>query len=345
MRVVVSVLVMPPREGDKMSEHSVSVTIQAPVHQVYTLFTHFDDFPKFMSFVKEVTYYDEQRTHWVVHVLRDYEWNAVNEDWIVDRQVGWRSTSGLKTTGKVKFRAMGPQRTIVDVYVQYTPPTGSLGKLGDALGGYDYFDAILREDVSHFARMVEQAPAGALDPMSSHYLFHKESAFARGLLTRRQKLLMEQDPRMSAAALAQRQGRIEQEEAMRRAAQKERETAQRCKSEVERAAWVQQQVLLEQEAARRLAERKAREALLEEAAKPRAADPDYETLGGRGPALERTALGERDSRRQRYPQHEQDPMTSRLPAKSRETVKLELEDEKVESPWRVSIRGTRPPSS
>ena len=63
-----------------MSEHYVSVTIHAPVHQVYSLFTHFDDFPKFMSFVKEVTYYDEQRTHWVVHVLRDYEWDAVNED-------------------------------------------------------------------------------------------------------------------------------------------------------------------------------------------------------------------------------------------------------------------------
>ncbi|TMC90547.1 MAG: hypothetical protein E6J11_21325 [Chloroflexi bacterium] len=52
-----------------MAEHHVSVTVNAPVHQVYTLFTHFNDFPKFMSFVKEVTYYDDQRSHWVAQIL------------------------------------------------------------------------------------------------------------------------------------------------------------------------------------------------------------------------------------------------------------------------------------
>jgi hypothetical protein len=296
-----------------------------------------------MSFVKEVTYYDEQRTHWVVHVFRDYEWDAVNEDWIPDRQVGWRSTRGLQSSGKVKFREIGPNRTIVDVYVQYTPPTGTLGKIGDSLGGHSYFDSILREDLTHFARMVELAPPGALDPMSSHYLFHKGSAFAKGILTRRQRLLIEGDPRMSPQALAERQSRIEYEAAMQRAAQQEREAAERQRRELERAAWVEQQTLLEQEAARRLAAQKEREVLLlEEAAKLREPDPVYDTLGGRGPALDRTAMGERDGWRQRYPEHEQDPMTSRLPIKSRATIKLETDDEKVESPWRVSIRGTRP---
>jgi uncharacterized membrane protein len=333
LRVGVPMLVIPRKEEGKMSEHNVSVTIHAPVHQVYGLFTPFDDFPKFMSFVKEVTYYDEQRTHWVVHILRDYEWDAVNEDWIPDGQIGWRSTRGLQSSGKVKFRAMGPNLTIVDVYLQYTPPHGPLGKIGDTLGGHDYFDAILREDLTHFARMVELASPGALDPMSSHYLFHKDSAFAKGILTRRQQLLRASDPRLSPDALAERQTRIEDEEATQRAAQQERETAERGKRELERAAWLKQQALLEQEAAKRLAGEKAREALLlQEATKQPEPDPLYDTLGGRGTARERTGLGERDGRRQRFPGHEQDPMTSRLPAKSRETVKLELDDEKVESP-------------
>ena len=56
-----------------MAEHSASIIVEAPVHQVYELFTHFNDFPKFMSFVKEVTYYDEMRSHWVVQVGREYE--------------------------------------------------------------------------------------------------------------------------------------------------------------------------------------------------------------------------------------------------------------------------------
>ncbi len=79
-----------------MAEHHAAVRVNAPVHQVYALFTHFNDFPKFMSFVKEVTYYDEQRSHWVSSVLGTHEWDAVNEDWVVDQQIGWRSTNGLE---------------------------------------------------------------------------------------------------------------------------------------------------------------------------------------------------------------------------------------------------------
>jgi uncharacterized membrane protein len=48
-----------------MSEQKATVTVNAPVHQVYELFSHFNDFPKFMSYVKEVTYKDDQTSHWV----------------------------------------------------------------------------------------------------------------------------------------------------------------------------------------------------------------------------------------------------------------------------------------
>ncbi len=30
------------------AEHHTSVTVNAPLHQVYSLFSHFNDFPKFM---------------------------------------------------------------------------------------------------------------------------------------------------------------------------------------------------------------------------------------------------------------------------------------------------------
>src|SRR5579872_4981582 len=97
------------KEGNSMAnegnlvEHHASITVNAPVHQVYSLFTHFNDFPKFMSFVKEVTYYDDQRSHWVAEVAGRYEWDAVNENWVEDRQIGWHSTSGLENYGRVTF--------------------------------------------------------------------------------------------------------------------------------------------------------------------------------------------------------------------------------------------------
>jgi len=173
-----------------MAEHHASVTLNAPVHQVYQLFTHFNDFPKFMSFVKEVTYYDDQSSHWVAEVAGHHEWDAINQNWLEDQRIGWVSTSGLKNSGRVTFRAPGPEQTLVDVFIDYDPPAGVLGNIGENLGVGSRFDAVLQHDLENFAEMVRQAPSGALDPTSSSYLFNPDSAAARGTTTDRQNATM-----------------------------------------------------------------------------------------------------------------------------------------------------------
>ena len=166
-----------------MAMHGASVTVNAPLHQVYQLYTHFNDYPKFMTFVKEVTYLDDQRSHWVVDVVGKHEWDAVNEGWVPDQRIGWRSVDGLKNSGAVAFESLGPDRTKLTVEVEYEPPAGLLGTLGEALGAGGQFERRLQHDLEHFATMVEQAPPGALDPTSSAYLFHAESAAGRGETT------------------------------------------------------------------------------------------------------------------------------------------------------------------
>src|SRR6266566_3392541 len=173
-----------------LTEHHASVTVNAPVHQVYALFTHFNDFPKFMSFVKEVTYYDDQRSHWVAEVVGRHEWDAVNENWVEDQQIGWHSTSGLENFRRVTFQPMGAQQTRVDVFINYNPPAGVLGDIGENLGVGSRFDSTLQHDLDNFARMVHQAPQGVLDPTSSNYLFHEGSAAAKGTTTQRQNETM-----------------------------------------------------------------------------------------------------------------------------------------------------------
>lgn len=177
--------------AQNMVEHRAAITVDAPVHQVYSLFSHFNDFPKFMSFVKEVTYYDDQRSHWVADVSGRREWDAVNEDWIPDRQIGWRSTDGLNNYGRVLFQPVSTRQTHIDVSVNYQPPAGLLGNIGERMGVGKHFDDVLQHDLNHFAEMVKQAPEGALDPTSSNYLFHGESAAARGKTTERQNATME----------------------------------------------------------------------------------------------------------------------------------------------------------
>ena len=173
-----------------MAQHSASVTVNAPVNQVYTLWTHFNDYPKFMSYVKEVTYYDDRRSHWVADIVGHHEWDAVNENWIENRQIGWRSTDGLENSGVVTFQQQGESNTLIDVTVSYDPPAGFLGDIGEVLGAGKAFETALQHDLNHFANMVAQAPEGALDPMSSNYLFHGDSAAAKGQTTQEQDRTM-----------------------------------------------------------------------------------------------------------------------------------------------------------
>jgi uncharacterized protein YndB with AHSA1/START domain len=172
-----------------MAEHAATVTVDAPVHQVYELFTHFNDFPKFMTFVKEVTYQDSQKSHWVADVAGRHEWDAVNEDWIPDRQVGWRSTDGLENSGRVTFQDRNG-KTSVFVQINYDPPAGFLGDIAESLGSGKHFENALQHDLENFAQMVAESPPGALDPMSSDYLFHEDSAAAKGQATPRQEEAM-----------------------------------------------------------------------------------------------------------------------------------------------------------
>ena len=166
-----------------MAQHKASVTVNAPVHQVFQLFSHFNDFPKFMSYIKEVTYYDNERSHWVADVVGKHEWDAINENWITNRQIGWRSTEGIENNGTVRFEAVNDMSTRIEVTINYNPPVGLLGDIGETLGVGKKFEHTLQHDLDNFAEMVAQAPRGALDPESSSYLFHKDSAAAKGQTT------------------------------------------------------------------------------------------------------------------------------------------------------------------
>ena len=174
-----------------MADQHASILVNAPVEQVYALFSHFNDFPKFMRFVEEVTYSDETHSHWVADIAGRQEWDAENTGWIPNRQISWLSTAGFQNTGVVTFSPSGPNQTRVDVSVTYDPPAGPLGDAADALGVGKRFQQRLQEDLDHFARMVERTPGGALDPMASTYIFHEDSAAARGETTDAQNRTMD----------------------------------------------------------------------------------------------------------------------------------------------------------
>lgn len=325
-----------------MAEHHVAVQINAPIHQVYNMFTHFNDFPKFMHFVKEVTYYDEQRSHWVAQIAGKHEWDAVNEDWIPDRQIGWRSINGFENRGKVTFQEVGNAQSRVDVFLYYNPPLGKLGDFAENMSLNTHFDEALQHDLENFARMVEQAPANKDDPMASSYLFHDDSAVGSGTATHQQKESMAQDTMMGQQALQKREQAIKQETSVREASMQEeqahqeqevarqQQTAQEMRASLARQQDLDKQIRSTQEAANAQPET---DTYAEDPQQVRART----TIGGRGASIPNKALGDQDAFSARYPGHEQDEMQARrrVPSEQQATeiVNPEVQQTENESPW------------
>lgn len=329
-----------------MPEHHGSVTVHAPVQQVYSFFSHFNDFPKFMSFVKEVTYYDDQRSHWVVQIAGTHEWDAINDNWLPERQIGWHSTNGLKNRGLVKFTPLSNEQTLVDAYISYESPAGALGKAAEHLG-FVNLEETLQHDLENFAQAVEQAPAGALDPMQSSYLFHKDSAVAKHTITNQQAASMRNDPMMNEQALQQRDEQLRQEQTQQQQLRQQEEESYQQRVQLIQQTAAQQAAALSRQAAinsQEAAQQQETNATAANAATP--PDPVHDTIGGRNASKERTAFGERDPRVERFPGHQTDPMTSRHPTRdNRQTTSPSLADTKIDSPWRTSIRGDDSPEA
>lgn len=140
-----------------MARHVASITVRADVREVYRMWMHFPDYPNFMSHVRSVSYIDGERTRWVVNIVGRHEWAAKNENWILDRQIGWRSIDGLENSGLVEFVPTPSGDTQINVAIDYTPPGGIVGNAAEVLGAGRAFERGLRADLEHFANVVQRS--------------------------------------------------------------------------------------------------------------------------------------------------------------------------------------------
>jgi uncharacterized membrane protein len=112
-----------------------SIEVRCPVQAVYNQWTQFEEFPKFMSGVKEVKQLDDTHQHWHAEIWgKDKEWDAEITEQVPDQVIAWRSTSGDSPNGgMVRFQSLGPDRTRVDLTMEYEPQ-GVIENIGDKLG-------------------------------------------------------------------------------------------------------------------------------------------------------------------------------------------------------------------
>ena len=69
-----------------------SIEVRCPVHTVYNQWTQFEEFPKFMSGVKEVKQLDDTtHVHWHAEIWgKDKEWDAEIVEQVPDQRIAWR---------------------------------------------------------------------------------------------------------------------------------------------------------------------------------------------------------------------------------------------------------------
>ncbi len=149
----------PGRERRRTVDIQKSLFVGAPVARVYEFWTDYENFPRFMSNVREVRDLGAGRSRWMVSGPAGVplEWESVLTEQVPGETIAWRSRPGsmLENAGVVRFRPEG-EGTRVDLRFCYNPPAGGAGQAVAELLGSDP-RAKLNEDLGRLKALLEGA--------------------------------------------------------------------------------------------------------------------------------------------------------------------------------------------
>jgi uncharacterized membrane protein len=111
-----------------------TVTIDAPPARVYAFLTEWEQWPQWMTHVRQVTSRGMQgglpRTHWVVDgpLGVPVSWDAVTTLLIPNEEIAWKTVEGaaVQHAGVIRLIPVD-SGTLVDVRMSYNPPAGVVG--------------------------------------------------------------------------------------------------------------------------------------------------------------------------------------------------------------------------
>jgi uncharacterized membrane protein len=139
-----------------------SIEVQAPVEVVFAYWSNFENFPNFMQNIEEVRMIGEDTSHWRVKgpLGKSVEFDAKTTERDPNRGIGWNTVDGeVMTSGEVRFEEVQPDRTRVEVTMNYSDPPG--GKVGEiAAEVISNPEREMREDLENFAKRGERGERG-----------------------------------------------------------------------------------------------------------------------------------------------------------------------------------------
>jgi uncharacterized membrane protein len=117
------------------------INVAAPVEDVFAFWANYQNFPRFMSNVRQVQETGDNRSHWVVAGPAGVpiEWNAIVTNYVPNQSLGWKTAPGspIAHAGIVRFEPNPDGSTRVEVRMTYNPVAGALGHTVASLFGAD----------------------------------------------------------------------------------------------------------------------------------------------------------------------------------------------------------------
>jgi uncharacterized membrane protein len=139
-----------------MSQMEKSIEVNVPVRKAYDQWTQFEQFPRFMEGIEEVRQIDDKRLHWKAKIAgKTVEWDAEIVEQLPDTRISWRSTSGARNDGTVRFEKLGENRSRIFLRLD-VEPHGLGEKIGDAIGTVS---SRVETNLKRFKEFVESLPA------------------------------------------------------------------------------------------------------------------------------------------------------------------------------------------
>jgi uncharacterized membrane protein len=134
------------------------INVAAPVDQVFSFWSRYENFPRFMSNVREVREIGEQRSRWTVAgpAGAPVQWDAVTTNYVPNQSVGWETLPGspIQHAGIARFQPNADGTTRLEIRMSYNPVAGGLGHAIASLFGADP-KSEMDDDLMRMKSMIE----------------------------------------------------------------------------------------------------------------------------------------------------------------------------------------------
>jgi uncharacterized membrane protein len=151
-------------EGRRSIDIHKSINVDIPTEQAYRFWSRFENFPRFMAHVREVSDSGNGRSHWVVAgpAGAPVEFDAIITRQVPNQIIAWKTLpeQAVEHTGVVRFDPNPDGSTRISVRMRYSPPAGAIGHAVASFFGADPKHA-MDKDLARLKTLLEVGKTSA----------------------------------------------------------------------------------------------------------------------------------------------------------------------------------------